>query len=146
MSATQLIGDFTPDCPAVISVVEPGDLTELELTRLASLTLLGLSDLNLLLKDIHAGDVEGVLISLAKIEGVIWGWAAIDTWRHFVCMNCFVEECWREQGIGTALVRALVPRYKAAYQCRPHVDTSALEFYERAVPELFQLPRAKRAT
>lgn len=113
---------------------------------MAELTSYNDSDLTRLLKDIHAGDTEHTLISLARIDDVIIGWAAAETWRYFVLMNCYVHEDLRERGIGRALVRALIPKYKETYRHQPYVDCKARRFYERSVPELFQLPKAKRVT
>jgi GNAT superfamily N-acetyltransferase len=145
-SSAQRVCDPVRAQPAVIAVEEPATLTQPELERLSELTSWGDSDLNRLLKDIHAGDTEHTLISIARIDGRIVGWAATETWRYFVLMNCYVDEDLREQGIGTALVRALIPTYKDTYRHQPYVDRKAKAFYERAVPELFELPKAKRVT
>jgi GNAT superfamily N-acetyltransferase len=59
-------------------------------------------------------------------------------------MNCYVDEHLREQGIGRALVRALIPKYKEMYQHQPYVDHKARVFYMRSAPELFELPRARK--
>lgn len=143
-ACTTALNDTDGACLAAITVVAPTDLTPPELERLSELTTWGDSDLNRLLKDIHAGDTENTHISLAKIGGRIVGWAASEVWRYLVLMNCYVDEDLRDQGIGTALVRALIPIYKGTYQHQPYVDLKAKAFYTRAAPELFALPKAKR--
>lgn len=133
-------------CPARISTIDPDDLTASELERLSELTIWGNSDLTRLLVDIREGQAQGVLITLAKVDSRIVGWAAVDRYKHYVLMNCYVDEAYREQGIGTALVQALVPAYEELYQVQPYVDANAMRFYVRAVPLLFNLPKAKKAT
>lgn len=146
-SSAHIVCDRARARQAAISVVAPAALTLSELERLAELTIYGDSDLTRLLKDIHAGATEGVLISVAKLGGIIVGWAAVDVWRRYLpLMNCYVHEDYRERGIGTVLVRALIPVYKETYAHQPYVDAKARRFYTRAVPELFELPEAKRVT
>ena len=96
-SSAQRVCDPIRTCPAIVTVVEPSALTQPELERLAELTIWGDSDLNRLLKDIHAGDTEHVHISLATIDGRIVGWAATEPWRYLVLMNCYVDEDLRYQ-------------------------------------------------
>lgn len=132
-------------CPARITVVVPSSLTPGDLARLAELTLCNDdSDLNRLLRSIHAGELEDVCISLAHVDERIVGWAAIDSYSSRMFLNCYVDADHREQGIATALVQALVPNYLERYKSQPLVDIRAKDFFMRVAPALFDLPKAKR--
>lgn len=134
-------------CPARITVVVPSSLTPGDLARLAELTLCNDdSDLNRLLRNIHAGELEHMCISLAHIDARIVGWAATDSYISRMFLNCYVDEDHREQGVATALIQALVPNYMELYKIQPLVDVRARDFFMRVAPALFQLPKAKRTT
>ncbi len=111
------------------------------LSRLHDLRLDGLTGMGVYLRELEQRPayLEGnSRISLARIDGVLVGWAMVClTVRCVAKFNVFVQWEYRSYGIGSELVRQLARVYGEVTEVPPTIAKQYRGFYLRAAPDLF---------